>query len=195
MSDDGSPDESPLEHHEHTEHAEHAAHTGDPFIIKVSATIAILAVIAAGISSLETVESGAATEALSQANLNQNRATDGWSHYQAERLKKTMYDVLALQSPDKAQAAQTQSRHYDETSRTLQAEAQKLEGTVEENEKDSATHEARHHRLTIAATLLHVGIAVSTIAIIAKGQRWPWYAAIALGYAGAVAALSAYVIH
>src|SRR5450755_2590274 len=108
MSDDGSPDESPLEHHEHTEHAEHAAHSGDPFIIKVSATIAILAVIAAGISSLETIESGTATEALSQANLNQNRATDGWSHNQAERLKKTMYDVLALQSPDKAQAAQTQ---------------------------------------------------------------------------------------
>ncbi len=37
-------------------------------------------------------------------------------------------------------------------------------------------HEHRHHRLTLAATFLHVGIAVSTIAIIAKGQRWPWYA-------------------
>lgn len=194
MSDDG-PSESPLEHHEHAEHAEHAAHSGDPFVVRVSATIAILAVIAAGLGSLETIESGLASGALSEANLYQNRTTDTWSHYQAERLKKTMYDVLAVETPDKADEAHKQSKHYDDSSRDIQAEAQKLEKTVEEREAASATHEARHHRLTIAATLLHVGIAIATIAIIAKGQRWPWYAAIALGYAGAVTALSAFVIH
>ena len=40
------------EHLEHAEHAEHVAHAGDPFMTKVSVTIAFLAVIAATIGSL-----------------------------------------------------------------------------------------------------------------------------------------------
>ena len=95
-------EESPLEHHEQAEHAEHAALSGDPFIIRVSVTIAILAVIAAGISSLENVEAGRALAKLSEANLSQNKATDNWSFYQAQRLKKTIYDALALQTDRKS---------------------------------------------------------------------------------------------
>ena len=37
------------------EHAEHAAHARDPFIAKVSITVAVLAVMAAATGSLETV--------------------------------------------------------------------------------------------------------------------------------------------
>ena len=53
----------------------------------------------------------------------------------------------------------------------------------------------RHHRLTLAATFLHVAIAISTIAIIAKGQRWPWYAAVLLGVAGVGVGATAYLGH
>jgi hypothetical protein len=45
---------TPTEHFEHAEHAEHAALLGDPFLTKVSVTIAILAVIAATVGSLES---------------------------------------------------------------------------------------------------------------------------------------------
>jgi hypothetical protein len=188
-------DESPLEHHEQAEHAEHAAHSGDPFIIRVSVTIAILAVIAAGISSLENVEAGAALAKLSEANLSQNKATDTWSFYQAQRIKKTIYDALALQTPEKGDEAGKQSKHYDEDSKKLEGEARKLESEVDGAQEESRTHEHRHHRLTLAATFLHVGIAVSTIAIIAKGQRWPWHAALLLGLAGIIVAATAYVLH
>ena len=41
--------ESPTEHFEHAEHAEHVAHSGDPFLAKVSITIAALAVLARGV--------------------------------------------------------------------------------------------------------------------------------------------------
>ncbi|MFI4997630.1 MAG: DUF4337 family protein [Hyphomicrobiales bacterium] len=188
-------EESALEHHEQTEHAEHAAHSGDPFIIRVSVTIAILAVIAAGISSLETVESGGALSKLSEANLSQNKATDSWGYYQAERVKKAIYDAVALQTPDKAGEANKQSARYDTESKKIEGEARKLEESVEAAEAESRVHEHRHHRLTLAATFLHVGIAVSTIAIIAKGQRWPWYAALLLGLAGIGVAGTAYMVH
>jgi hypothetical protein len=49
--------ESPVEHFEH---AEHAALLGDPFLTRVAVTIAILAVIAATVGSLETLETAAA---------------------------------------------------------------------------------------------------------------------------------------
>jgi hypothetical protein len=186
-------EESAFEHHEHAEHAEHAAHSGDPFIIRVSVTIAILAVIAAGIGSLETVESGAALSKLSEAGLSQNKATDTWGYYQAERLKKAIYDAVALQTPDKAGEAGKQSQRYDTSSKKIEEDAHKLEETVNAAEEESRAHEHRHHRLTLSATFLHVAIAISTIAIIAKGQRWPWYVALLLGIAGIGVAATAYI--
>jgi hypothetical protein len=186
-------EESAFEHHEHSEHAQHAAHSGDPFIIKVSITIAVLAVLAASVSSLENVEEGSALSKLSDANLSQNRATDTWGYYQAQRLKKAIYDAVALQTPDKAADANKQSARYDTDSRKIEEEAKKLEKEVAAAEEESRLHEHRHHRLTLAATFLHVAIAISTVAIIAKGQRWPWYLAILLGIGGIGIAVAAYL--
>ena len=38
-----------------------------------------------------------------------------------------------------------------------------------------------------------MAIAIATIAIIVRGQRWPWYAALALGAIGATGAADAYI--
>jgi len=54
-------------------------------------------------------------------------------------------------------------------------------------------HEQRHHILTFAVTLLHVGIAMATIAIVTGGKRWPWLTSIALGLGGTAAAVYAYL--
>jgi hypothetical protein len=55
----------------------------------------------------------------------------------------------------------------------------------------SQSHEQRHHRLTLGATLLEMGIAISTIAIITR-RRWPWYGSALLGVSGIGVALWAY---
>jgi hypothetical protein len=68
-----------------------------------------------------------------------------------------------------------------------------LEHQTEEKLKDSERHEHRHHNLTIAVTLLHVAVAIATIAIIVRGQRWPWYAALVLGAMGTLGAACAYL--
>src|SRR5262249_1818710 len=84
-----------LEHHEHAEHAEHAAHTGDPLISQATFTIADLRVVAAVAASLETTESDAAIVAKNDAVLAQNQASDTWSQYQGESVKKNLYLVAA----------------------------------------------------------------------------------------------------
>src|SRR2546430_13348495 len=92
-----------LEAHEHAEHAEHAAHARDPFISRVSITVAILAVMAAAAGSLETVEGGRAITQSSEAVLAQDKATDSWNEYQADSLKRHMYEIASVAEGAKAQ--------------------------------------------------------------------------------------------
>ena len=87
--------DSALQAHEHTEHAQHAAHAGDPFISRVAISVAVLAVLAAVSGSLETLEGGRALNSTSEAVLAQDRATDAWSEYQADSLKKHVYGIAA----------------------------------------------------------------------------------------------------
>jgi hypothetical protein len=47
----------------------------------------------------------------------------------------------------------------------------------------SATHEERHHWLTGSATLIEIGIALSTVAIITRKPTF-WFGAMGLGVVG-----------
>lgn len=172
--------DAPLEAQEHTEHAEHAAHARDPFISKVSITVAVLAVLAATAGSLETVEGGQAITELSEAVLAQDQATDAWNEYQADSLKRHMYEI----------AAENGLTHFKDDSvaeRGAQAKA-RTKAVAAEKERDikrleSTRHESRHHWLTGAATLIEIGIALSTVAIITRRQAF-WLSAMGLGATG-----------
>ena len=186
--------ETPTEHFEHAEHAEHAALLGDPFLTQVSITIAILAVIAATIGSLETLETAASMGDKNAAVLLQNRATDNWNFYQAKSIKKHLYTVGAANGGPMAEGFKKQVEGYGREEKELFAKGQALEHQTEEKLKDSEHHEHRHHILTISVTFLHVAIAIATIAIIVRGQHWPWHAALALGAMGALGAAYAYLV-
>lgn len=181
-----------LEAHEHAEHAEHAAHAHDPFIARVSITVAFLAVMAATAGSLETVEGGRAITRSSEAVLAQNKATDAWNEYQADSLKRHIYEI----------AADTSGAHTDAYRRIADQdlrEQNKLRTVAQDDEKDrdalmadSARHEERHHWLTGSATLIEIGIALSTIAIITR-RRIFWFSALGMGLVGAGLFAAAYL--
>ena len=181
-----------LENHEHLEHAEHAAHSGDQLIIWVSMTIAVLAVLSALVGSLETIASGRALGEKNEAVLAQSQASDQWSFYQAKSLKKHIYTVGAGQGgPNAAKyAAIAKADAADEDK--IQGEAKRYEQERNEHLRTSDGAEDQHHKLTIAATLMHMGIAISTIAIITR-KRWPWLASLALGVLGSAVAAVAYL--
>jgi Domain of unknown function (DUF4337) len=185
--------ESPTEHFEHAEHAEHVAESGNSFLLTVSMTIAVLAVAAATIGSLETIESGAAGSAKNEAVLQQSKASDQWAFYQAKSLKKNLFELAAAQSPVKADDYAREAKRYDDESSEIQKEAKELEHRSGEALEQADHHEHRHHVLTAGVTFLHVSIAVATISIITKGQRWPWYASLVLAAAGVLTAVRAYL--
>jgi hypothetical protein len=181
-----------LDAHEHAEHAEHAAHEANPFISKVSITVAVLAVMAAAAGSLETVEGGRAITESGEAVLAQDKATDAWNEYQADSLKRHMYDLAADNGGVHVQEYKTDSADQ----RTAQDKSRK-EAEAFEKERDthgiaSASHEERHHWLTGSATLIEIGIALSTVAIITRRAPF-WYGAMALGATGAALFVFAYL--
>jgi hypothetical protein len=181
-----------LEAHEHAEHAQHAAHLRDPFISRVSITVAILAVMAAAAGSLETVEGGRAITQSSEAVLAQDKATDSWNEYQADSLKRHMYEIASAAGGPKAEEyAREMGKDRKGQDR---AREKALEAEEERNMRlrESALHERRHHWLTGAATLVEIGIALSTVAIITSRRSF-WYAAMGLGAVGAVLFATTYL--
>jgi len=181
-----------LEAHEHAEHAEHAAHEKNPFISRVSITVAVLAVMAASAGSLETVEGGRAITESSEAVLAQDKATDSWNEYQADSLKRHMYEIASVASSAKAEDyAKEISKDHDSQDKARD-KALDAEKDRDARLKESATHEQRHHWLTGAATIIEIGIALSTVAIITS-RRTFWFSAMGLGAAGAVLFAVAYL--
>lgn len=181
------------EHLEHAEHAEHVAHAGDPFMTKVSVTIAFLAVIAATVGSLETLETAGVTVAKNEAVLLQNKATDSWNFYQARSIKGNMYEIAQATNPAKAEEFGAQVKKNRSEQDDIKRRAEDYEKRSEAALHKSEGHEHRHHILTVAVTLLQISIAVATIAIITKGLRWPWYGSMALGAAGVAIAAWSYI--
>ena len=174
---------SALDAHEQHERAEHAHHAQDSFVTRVSITIALLAVTAAIVGSLETVESATAINATSRAVLAQDKATDTWNQYQSASLKKHLYGLAA-------DAPGPNAARYRKTS-TDQVAAQAAlseRAAAGEHERDQLVEraeaaETRHHWLTAAAALLEIGIGVSSVSIITKNRLF-WFAALALGAGG-----------
>ena len=182
-----------LEAHEHSEHAEHAAHAHDPFISRVSITIAVLAVLAAGVGSLETVESGGAIVAASEAVLSQDKATDVWGEYQADSLKKHIYGLAA--DAGGAKAGKYADTAKEQVAKQAEVRKQAMEDEAERDKllAESRRHEHRHHWLTAAATLLEIGIAVCTVAIITRRRSF-WLGSVGLGLGGLALFGAAYLM-
>jgi hypothetical protein len=182
-----------LEAHEHAEHAEHAAHAHDPFINQVSITIAVLAVLTAAVGSLETIEAGGAITASSEAVLSQDKATDAWDEYQADSLKKHIYGIAADAGGPKA-------AKYADTAKEQVAKQAEVKKTATENEAErdkllgeSRAHEHHHHWLTAGATLLEIGIAICTVAIITRRKAF-WLGSMGLAAAGLILAALGFVL-
>jgi hypothetical protein len=186
-------EELPHEHLEHAEHAEHAVESGSSFLITVSATIAVLAVVAAVLASLESTETATAIGEKNEAVLKQNQASDQWAFYQAKSLKQKMYEIAAATGSPKADDFTKEANRNSTEGKEIKKQAEELEKTRDEKLIEAEKHEKREHELTIAATLVHVGIAIATVSIITRGQRWPWHGSIVLGIAGVLTAIWTYL--
>jgi Domain of unknown function (DUF4337) len=185
--------ETTAEEFDQDEHAIDAAAEKNPFITRVSITIALLAVAGVTLGSLESIETAATFSANSAALLHQDKATDYWNSYEAKNIKAMLQSLAPQNVAGSSERHATTDRHADDPADKLAAAASGQEHLSEAKLREAEMHAERHHVLTVGVTLVQVGIAIATISIIARGQRWPWYAAIALGVAGALTSAYAYI--
>jgi len=152
----------------------------------------VLAVVAAISASLETSESDAAISAKNDAVLAQDQATDQWGFANSKSLRRKVYEIAADQVGAKAGSYLKAAAHETTDEKTAQTQALALEARVKDALERSEAHELRHGRLTVASTLLHMAIAIATLAIILT-RRWPWFTAIALSMAGVAVGVWAFL--
>jgi hypothetical protein len=95
-----------------------------------------------------------------------------------------MYEIALVSGGTKTEEYLRDIKEQRESQNKAREKAREAERERDTRLRDSALHEDRHHWLTGAATMVEIGIALSTIAIITRRSAF-WLSAIGLGALGA----------
>jgi len=172
--------------HEHAEHAKH-----DPSMTPISLTMAVLAVVVAGVSLL-------GHRSHTEEVILQDKASDQWAFYQAKNIRRHTDELFAditsvVAAKDAAQAAQLHDKYlaeairYRDEQKDLDAEARKLQQETEQAGK-------RADRYDLGEVFLEIALVVTSITLL-SGRRAFWHAGIVLGLVGVVVAASGLLLH
>jgi predicted lipoprotein with Yx(FWY)xxD motif len=174
-------------------HGAHPAHgggehkPGEPWIVQLSLSTAIIAVLAA----IAALQSGSyANQALADKNdsiLAQSRASDLWTYYQAKGIKSIVYQTQAEALPDtKAETIakfKEQGNKQIEDQKELEKQAREQEKIVKEKDESSELLFHKHHQFALSVTVFQVTIAMAAIAALTR-RRPIWLVSLAVSLAG-----------
>src|SRR5438093_11592256 len=127
--------EVPTEHLH--EHMEHAAHGGEPWIMGVALSSALIAALAAIASLLAGANAN-------EAMIDQMRAADQWNYYQAKGVKA---NVLASKMELLSALGKEPEKKDADKLATYKKEQETIKSTAEEKEAGSEHHLHTHETL------------------------------------------------
>jgi len=165
---------------------EQAERAKEPFDRNVALTMAVIAAVMAIVSVAGQI---LVTEEL----LNQQKASDQWSFYQAKDIRRYESDIArdmmaALSAgPAAINKYAANMERYDKDRGDIQAEARKLEG-------ESRVHGAQALRAHLGEVFLEIGIVLASLAILTK-RRQMWFLSILSALAGTGIAATALLVH
>ena len=168
--------EVPTEHlHEKMEEAAEENRAERKWISRVAVSSAILAVAAAITALLASHHSD-------EAILEQMKATDTWSYYQAKSIKlEILNGNLEQASSDGKPIAPERRAKVDE----YRTEMANIKSDGDEMEASSAAHMVHHVSLARGVTAFQIAIAMGAIAVLARRPRL-WFVSLGLGILGVV---------
>ena len=164
---------------------------GSPrWMLYLSLSTAIIAVFAA-VASLESgANSNDAILEKNEAVLNQAKASDKWSYYQAKGVRAffatTESDLLEASNPALAIKLRETARHYGAEQEEITKQAKSFEEKVAESNGKAERFLERHHRFAVSVTLFQVAIALCAIAALTR-RRKLWFVGLVAGSIGLVA--------
>src|SRR2546425_8853984 len=174
---------------EATDEAVQAAENRSRWVVYLSFSTALIAVLAA----IAALESGAySNEALMQKNealLAQSKASDQWAYYQAKSVKGAIYasQAAAIESSnaDLAARARKEAERYSKEEEEISKSAKELEKEVAEKTELSANSMEHHHRFAYSVTMFQISIALAAIAALSR-QKGVWFTGLIVAVAGFV---------
>jgi hypothetical protein len=172
---------------EATEHAVEAAENRSRWIIYLSFSTALIAVLAA----IAALESGAySNDALMQKNealLAQSKASDQWAYYQAKSVKAAIYALQAAAlkqtNPEVAEKAQAETTRYETEEKEISKAATELENQVKEHSELSEKNMEHHHRFAYGVTMFQISIALAAVSALSR-RKIIWYFGLAMAAFG-----------
>jgi Domain of unknown function (DUF4337) len=171
------------------ERAEEGVH--EPSLAPVTLTMAILAVLIAGVTLL-------GHRAHTEEVLLQTRSADQWAYYQAKEIRRRSYElfldelsVFSLQNP---QQVETIREKYKKEVERYAEELKEIEADARKEEAEVKIIEARADRYDLSEVLLEAALVISSITLLTRKKLF-WLIGIALSLAGIVIGITGLMIH
>ncbi len=169
----------------------HHEHGDNPFLVPVSVTISMLAVLVAGVTLLSH---RAHTEEL----LRQSQAADKWGQFQGKSDRRhttekasEIVDIVAPLNKEIGEAVQKKN----------QAELEKYKADKEDVAKEAADLETerdlagrRADRFDGGEALLEVGLVICSLTLLTKRRRF-WLSGMVVAACGVALALTGFLLH
>lgn len=169
----------------------HHEHAGNPFLVPVSVTISILAVLVAAVTLLGH---RAHTEEL----LLQSQATDQWAYYQAKNIRlhemQGIADLLGALAPqDKEKAATLREKYVKEVER-YEGDKEDISEKARELEKERNLLSRRADRFDGGEALLEIGLVICSITLLTRRRAF-WFGGMLIGLIGVALAVTGFLLH
>lgn len=167
----------------------------------IAITTAVLAMLAAYASYAGGRAVHDSLASLTEAAVLQSQASDQWAFYQAEGIKRHVFEVqrdtlrLGGTAGGTALAVRygREATRYAAAQRKISKDAQALEQRRDDARRIAERYDSLHERLGSAVAFFQVGIVLCSVAAIIR--RTPlWYGGIVAGAAGAVLLLQAVLL-
>jgi hypothetical protein len=169
----------------------HEEHGDNPLVLPVSVTISILAVLGA-VATL--MGHRAATEEL----LLQAKATDQWAYYQAKNIRwhemQSNADLLSSLAPSDKEKTETMREKYVKAAEKYEADKDEISAEAKKLETERDLYGHREDRFDTGEVLLEIGLVICSMTLLTKRKLF-WFAGIAIGALGVLAALRGFLLH
>ncbi len=156
----------------------------------VGFTMSVLAVLLA-----VTTVMGERTHA--DAIINQNKAADQWSEYQAQKIRdydtQLATDLLSVVALDNKDATAKMTKAYADHEKKWAEELKQDQATAEALQASVDQGEARSDRFDLGEVLLEIGLVITSVTLLTRSRIY-WYLGMGSSAIGVVAAASAFFL-
>jgi hypothetical protein len=166
-------------------------HGDNPFVVPVSVTISILAVLIAAVTLLGH---RAHTEEL----LLQTQATDQWAYYQAKNIRfhemQSIADLLGALAPQDKEKAEALREKYVKEVERYEGDKEDISEKAKELEKERDLVGRRADRFDGGEGLLEIGLVICSITLLTRRRAF-WFGGMLIGLAGVALAITGFLLH